>query len=105
MAKSPEVVKKEIEREVEARSAAMGTAAGAAASTRRGRRRLAFRERDVARAIKGARAGGLEVARVEIDHSGPHSRIIVVAGKPESQTAENDLDAELAEFEARHGQG
>jgi hypothetical protein len=73
--------------------------------TPRARRKRGFRAADVTKAIEGARAAGVEVARVEVDPEGPQCRITIVAGKPESQTAENDLDAELAEFEARHGKG
>jgi hypothetical protein len=40
---------------------------------------LTFRQQDLVRALKAAKAAGIEVARVEIDKSG---RIIVVAGKP-----------------------
>jgi hypothetical protein len=41
------------------------------------------------------------VARVEVDKDG---KIVIIAGKPVAE-AKDDLDAELAEFEARHGQG
>jgi hypothetical protein len=50
------------------------------------------------------RAAGLEIARVEIGKDGG---IIVVPGKPEGQAGavSGDLDRELAEFNAQHGQG
>lgn len=38
-----------------------------------------FKQRDVTAAVKAARAGGMEVARVEIGKDG---RIVIVAGKP-----------------------
>jgi hypothetical protein len=43
------------------------------------RRQLTFRQNDVARAIKGAVAGGLTVQRVEVDKAG---KIVVVVGEP-----------------------
>ena len=48
---------------------------------------MSVRQRDVAAAVKGAVAAGVEVARVEVDKEG---RIIIIAGKPseESPTAE-----------------
>jgi hypothetical protein len=57
---------------------------------------LTFRQQDLVRALKGAKAAGIEVARVEIDKSG---KIIVVAGRPvetHSQTADgaNPWDAQ-----------
>ena len=42
------------------------------------RRPATFRQTDVTRAVKGARAAGVEIAQVEIDKDG---RIIVVAAK------------------------
>jgi hypothetical protein len=40
---------------------------------------MTVRQRDVAAAVKGAVAAGVEVARVEIDREG---RIVIIAGKP-----------------------
>jgi hypothetical protein len=54
----------------------------------------AFRQCDVERAIKAARAAGLEVARVEIHKDG---KIIVITGKPpEAAALGDDLDKWLA---------
>jgi hypothetical protein len=39
---------------------------------------LTFRQRDLVRALKGARAAGIEVVRVEIDKAG---KIVLVTGK------------------------
>jgi hypothetical protein len=41
------------------------------------RKACTFRQSDLAKAIKGAKAGGLDIARVEIT---PDGRIIVIAG-------------------------
>ena len=60
-----------------------------------------FRQRDVTAAVKGAVKAGVEVRRVEIDKDG---KIVVVTTKQTTEPA-NDLDRELTEFEARHGQG
>ena len=54
-------------------------------NARRRRAKLAFRQTDVSRAIKAARAAGVEISRIEIDTGGPQSKITIIAGKPESQ--------------------
>jgi hypothetical protein len=70
------------------------------------RGRCGFKQRDVTAAIKAVVAAGCEVARAEIE---PTGKIVVVtmSGKPQEQVVSprDDLDRELAEFEARHGQG
>jgi hypothetical protein len=43
-----------------------------------------FRMRDVTRALKGAQAAGVEVARIEIETTG---KITIVTGKPEGVQA------------------
>jgi hypothetical protein len=56
------------------------------------RGRHAFRQADVARALKAARDAGQDVARFEIDHDG---RIVVIIGKPRdepSKPAQNPWD-------------
>jgi hypothetical protein len=45
-----------------------------------GRGPCIFKQGDVTRAVKGARAAGVEVQRIEIDKDG---RIVIVAGEPE----------------------
>ena len=60
-----------------------------------------FRQRDVARAIRGAQSGGLSIARVVIDPK--TGTIEVVAGEPAGQDSANDLDRELGEFERDKG--
>lgn len=69
------------------------------------RRRAVFSQSDVSKAIRGAQKGGVEIARVEI---GPDGKITIVPAKPVENApaaTEDDLDRELAEFEASHGQG
>jgi hypothetical protein len=41
---------------------------------------LPFRQRDLVRALKGTKAAGLEVAKIEIDKNG---KIVVIIGKPD----------------------
>jgi hypothetical protein len=50
-------------------------------------RRLAFTQAEIARAVKGARAAGLPLKRIEIDGSG---KIVLVAGDPESDPADEN---------------
>lgn len=66
------------------------------------RRPCTFKERDVTRALRGAKAAGIQIQRVEIDNAG---KIIIVAAIDSPQTLGDELDQELVEFEARHGQG
>jgi hypothetical protein len=63
-----------------------------------------FRQRDVTKAVKAVAAAGVDIARIEID---PVGKIVIVARKPNgsSETPVDDLDRELGEWEARHGQG
>ena len=60
-----------------------------------------FRQQDVTRAVKAVVAAGVDIARVEIDRAG---KIVIIAAKA-STTEKDDLDTELEEWEARHGQG
>jgi len=56
-----------------------------------------FKQRDVTRAVKAVLAAGLVVGRVEISRGGS----IVVIPTTGLDTGGDDLDRELAEFEAR----
>jgi hypothetical protein len=62
-----------------------------------------FRQGDVTKAIKAVVKAGVKDWRLEIGDG----KIIVVASQPNAAGTvyETDLDRELAEFEARHGQG
>ena len=59
-----------------------------------------FRQQDVTRAVKAVVKAGVDVARLRVEITKAGS-IIVTADQP---AAQNDLDRELAAFEARHGQ-
>ena len=60
-----------------------------------------FRQADVTRAVKAVRSAGVDIVRVELTKDG---RIVIVTA--EAQPAvQDDLDRELKEFNARHGQG
>jgi hypothetical protein len=60
-----------------------------------------FKQRDVTAAVKAVAAAGREVQRVEIDPS--NGRIIVVVASPAADF--DNLDVELKQFEAQHGEG
>ena len=61
----------------------------------------AFRQADVTRAFRAARAAGFEHVRVEIDKSGS---IVVEVGKLDGVVSENPLDQWMKEH-ARETQG
>jgi hypothetical protein len=58
-----------------------------------------FRQSDITKAIRAARKAGVENVRVEIAKDG---RIVIVTGG--AQPVQDDLDRELEQFRARHGQ-
>jgi hypothetical protein len=59
-----------------------------------------FRERDLTKAVRGVAAAGVDITRVEIEKDGK----IVVITQNSINDPRNDLDRELADFEARHDQ-
>jgi hypothetical protein len=61
-----------------------------------------FRQQDVTRAVRAVTAAGVGIARVEIDKSG---KIVIVTATATGVGPQGDLDLELQEWEARHGQG
>jgi hypothetical protein len=62
----------------------------------------AFRQRDVTRAVKAVTAAGVGIARVEIDKAG---KITIITATAPVVGSNDDLDLELQQWEARHGQG
>jgi len=60
-------------------------------------RKVAFKQADVSRAVKGAVGAGLAISRVEIDQEG---RIVLVATS-DTKAPENPLDAWMAKNAAR----
>jgi hypothetical protein len=64
--------------------------------------RSSFTQSDVIRALKAAIKAGISVDRLEISKDG---KIVVVASSAMSAAIpQDDLDRELSEFEARHGE-
>jgi len=61
-----------------------------------------FRQQDVTRAVKAVAAAGVHIARVEIDKAG---KITIIAATAPEAAQQSDLDLELQDWEARHGQG
>jgi hypothetical protein len=59
-----------------------------------------FRQQDVTRAVKALRAAGVNIVRVEVTKDG---KIVIVTAEGQP-AAQDDLDRELEEFHARHGQ-
>jgi hypothetical protein len=51
--------------------------------------------------VKAVTAAGVDVSRIEIDRTG---KITIIAANGSAKPT-NDLDQELVEWEARHGQG
>ena len=62
-----------------------------------------FKQGDFTRALKGAVKAGLDVKRAEIDKK-TGNIILLFAGAEIEIAPGDDLDRELAEFEARNGQ-
>jgi hypothetical protein len=58
-----------------------------------------FRQADLAKAVKAVLSAGVDIARVEIDKDG---KIVIVAGKAAEVAPADELDRELAEWEAGH---
>jgi len=70
-----------------------------------------FTQASIARFVKGVLEGGVQVGRVEYEIASGKRKIIAFAGALRAAGARkiaapltDDLDQELAEFEAKHGQ-
>lgn len=59
-----------------------------------------FRQADVTKAVKAVRSAGVDIVRVELTKDG---RIVIVTGEAQP-VVRDDLDRELEQFCARHGQ-
>jgi hypothetical protein len=70
-------------------------------SDRDAHRAASFRKTDVTRAFKAATAAGIANPVVKVD---PKTKEITITGG-ERPAPSSDLDRELADFEAKHGQG
>lgn len=66
-----------------------------------GRNTGTIKKADIARAVLGARAGGISIARIEIDTK--TGRIMIIAGEQSTPSGIDELDQELAAFE-RHNE-
>ncbi len=65
------------------------------------RKACAFKQGDIARAVRGAEAAGVKIGRVEIE---PNTGRISIVAADVSSSNNGELDRELTEFEARHGE-
>jgi hypothetical protein len=63
------------------------------------RRPVPFRQQDLTRAVRGVIAAGVSVLRVEIDNTG---KVVVITHDDAQKRLDDELDRELAEFEAKH---
>jgi hypothetical protein len=59
-------------------------------------------QQGVTRIVKALTASGVGIARIEIDRSG---KIVIVTSTGAEVGSQDDLDQELGEWEARHGEG
>jgi hypothetical protein len=62
---------------------------------------IVVKQVELTRALRAAKGAGLKVTRYEVDPSG--KVVVFTAGDDTVTPAHDDLDRELAEFEARHG--
>lgn len=62
-----------------------------------------FTKADIERVVAGAKSGGMNVGRVEIQLDPVRIIVLPEGSNGTADTPQNDLDSELAEFEARHG--
>ena len=60
------------------------------------------RPRGVTRIVKALTAAGVGIARIEIDKDG---KVAIITATRAETGPQDDLDRELEQWEARHGQG
>jgi hypothetical protein len=65
------------------------------------RRPCTFKQQDLTRALRAMLAAGIKIQRVEIEAG----KFTIISASESPQTSEDELDKELAELEARYGQG
>lgn len=80
-----------------------GAATAMTESIRARRRARLFRHADLKRAVRAAVDAGLDVGQVEIVAA--TGNIVIKARRPGEPAGRDELDEELAAFEARHGNG
>lgn len=76
----------------------LGIRESAAQSPKR-RTRCTLRQRDLTAAIKAVAKAGCEVSRIEFDSEG---KVVIIIGSAGQSPLGDELDQELAAFEARH---
>ena len=64
-----------------------------------------FRQRDAAALLRAVRQAGGEIERIELGSDGKIVLVMARANGTHASSSAGDLDLELQEFEARHGQG
>lgn len=61
--------------------------------TTRVRRPSNFRQQDLTRAIKAARNGGLDIARIDVEPAVPRFQLVMKGGIPATETDVNPFDS------------
>jgi hypothetical protein len=65
----------------------------------------AFTQRDLTKALKAATAAGLHVVGYKIDPQSGKIEVVVGERPAQDPGPQDELDRELADWEARHGEG
>jgi hypothetical protein len=67
--------------------------------------RAAFKQRDLTKALRAAASAGLHVAGYTIDPQSGKIEVVVGERPAQDPGPQDELDRELADWEARHGEG